>query len=103
MYLPKESGPRVVTLADGSVLSRADLPPADTVRWVPRRKALVARAVTAGLIDAEAAARRYRLAPGELDAWIAALAQDAPDRLKLTRSYAARLSRRGVPTKDTTR
>ena len=30
MYLRKTTGPRTVTLPDGSVLSMADLPPPDT-------------------------------------------------------------------------
>ncbi len=41
MYLKRVDGPRQVTLPDGSVLSRADLPPVETQRWVASRKAIV--------------------------------------------------------------
>ncbi|MGR3371556.1 MAG: DUF1153 domain-containing protein, partial [Pseudooceanicola nanhaiensis] len=34
MYLKKVNGPRAVTLPDGTVFSRADLPPPETARWV---------------------------------------------------------------------
>jgi len=50
MYLKKVDGPRSVTLADGSVMSRANLPSADTRRWVASRKAAVVRGVVYGLI-----------------------------------------------------
>ncbi len=45
MYLKKVDGPRQVTLPDGSILSRADLPPDQTRRWVASRKAIVVKAV----------------------------------------------------------
>jgi len=51
MYLKKVDGPRTVTLPDGSVMTRADLPPKSTLRWVASRKAAVVRAVAAGLIS----------------------------------------------------
>ena len=50
MFLKRVDGPRQVTLPDGSILSRADLPPADTRRWVASRKAVVVKAVQYGLI-----------------------------------------------------
>ena len=50
MYLKKVDGPRQVTLPDGVILSRADLPPADTRRWVASRKAIVVKAVIYGLL-----------------------------------------------------
>jgi len=37
MYLKKVDGPRQVTLPDGTILSRADLSPPDTRRWVASR------------------------------------------------------------------
>ncbi len=51
MFLKRVDGPRQVALPDGSILSRADLPPADTRRWVASRKAVVVRAVVYGLIS----------------------------------------------------
>lgn len=50
MYLKKVEGPRAVTLADGSIMSQADLPPSETQRWVASRKAAVVRGVLYGLI-----------------------------------------------------
>jgi len=43
MYLKKIDGPRAVTLADGTIMTRADLPRADTRRWVASRKAAVVK------------------------------------------------------------
>ncbi len=53
----------------GSVLTIADLPPADTQRWVIRRKAEVVCAVRGGLLTLEEACGRYRLSPQEFDLW----------------------------------
>lgn len=69
MYL-KRTGPAYVTLADGSILSRSDLPPSSTVRWVMRRKAVVVQAVVAGLIDKAEACETYDLSQEELSDWI---------------------------------
>ena len=51
------------------VESSAYLPPADTKRWVPRRKAAVVAAVQSGAIGLEEACRRYRLSEEEFRAW----------------------------------
>ncbi len=51
MYLKKVDGPRAVTLADGTVMSMADLPPVGTQRWVASRKAAVVRGVVYGLLS----------------------------------------------------
>ena len=58
MYLKKVDGPRQVTLPDGSILSRADLPPDQTRRWVASRKAVVVKAVIFGLISQAEALER---------------------------------------------
>ena len=47
----------------------AYLPPADTKRWVPRRKAAVVVAVRSGAISLEEACRRYQLSEEEFFAW----------------------------------
>ena len=47
----------------------AYLPPEDTKRWVPRRKAAVVAAVRSGAIGLEEACRRYRLSEEEFRAW----------------------------------
>jgi len=65
MFLKKVDGPRQVTLPDGSILSRADLPPPDTYRWVASRKAVVVKAVIYGLIPQSEALERYSLSEEE--------------------------------------
>ena len=53
MYLRKGPGPHVVTLPDGTQMSRADLPPVGTTRWVARDEAI----------------ERYDLSDEELAGW----------------------------------
>ncbi|THD84467.1 DUF1153 domain-containing protein [Aliigemmobacter aestuarii] len=84
MYLKKVHGPRQVTLPDGTILSRADLPPADTRRWVASRKAIVVRAVAHGLITRAEACERYGLSEEEFLLWHDAVARHGPDGLKVT-------------------
>ncbi|MDG1377269.1 MAG: DUF1153 domain-containing protein [Yoonia sp.] len=69
MYLRKVEGPRSVTLQDGTIITRADLPSADTRRWVASRKAIVVRAVGAGLISEEYARETYGLSEDEFNEW----------------------------------
>ncbi|MCB1389886.1 MAG: DUF1153 domain-containing protein [Rhodobacteraceae bacterium] len=84
MFLKKIDGPRAVTLPDGSVLSRADLPPAATRRWVASRKAIVVKAVAHGLIGRDEAMERYGLSEEEFDSWLKAVATHGVDALKVT-------------------
>jgi transposase-like protein len=46
-----------------------ELPPANTKRWVVRRKAAVVAAVQAGKITLEEACHRYQLTEEEFRAW----------------------------------
>jgi len=84
MYLKKVNGPRAVTLPDGSVMTRADLPGAETRRWVASRKAAVVRAIAHGLIDRGEALELYDLSGEELDAWHVAVEQHGEAALKAT-------------------
>lgn len=84
MYLKKVDGPRAVTLPDGTVMTRADLPDAGTRRWVASRKAAVVRAVNGGLITREEALESYDISNEELDAWHAAVEQHGEAALKAT-------------------
>ncbi|CTQ50592.1 CtrA inhibitor SciP [Jannaschia donghaensis] len=84
MYLRKGPGPRVVTLPDGTQMSRADLPPAGTTRWVARRKQAVVRGVQAGLITREDAIARYDLSDEELAGWEEAMVAHGTNGLKTT-------------------
>lgn len=84
MYLKRVDGPRQITLPDGSILSRADLPPADTRRWVASRKAIVVRAVIHGLITEAEALDRYALSAEEFALWRAAVERHGEKALKVT-------------------
>ena len=84
MYLKKIDGPRSVTLPDGSIMTRADLPPPGTTRWVASRKALVVKGVFAGLISREAALETYALTSEEFAEWESAVASFGVAALKTT-------------------
>ena len=84
MFLKKVDGPRAVTLSDGTVMTRADLPPANTRRWVASRKASVVRGVLYGLITQSDAIRRYGLSEEEFKSWVAAVAEHGEEALKVT-------------------
>ncbi|WP_435168018.1 DUF1153 domain-containing protein [Falsirhodobacter sp. 1013] len=84
MYLKKVSGPRQVTLPDGTILTRADLPPNDTRRWVASRKAIVVRAVMHDLISESEALSRYDLSEEEFALWRSAVERHGEKALKVT-------------------
>lgn len=84
MYLKKVDGPRSVTLSDGSVMSHADLPSAQTRRWVASRKAAVVRAVVYGLITQAEALKRYQLSEDEFREWVSAVTHHGEAALKAT-------------------
>ena len=84
MYLKKVDGPRQVTLPDGSILSRADLPAADTLRWVASRKAVVVKAVIYGLISEAEALDRYALSQEEFATWRQAIEKHGEKALRVT-------------------
>lgn len=85
MYIKKVDGPRLVHLPDGTMLTRADLPPVDTVRWVASRKAVVVKAVKFGLLSREDAIDRYSLSEDEFDGWAEAIEKHGEAALKATR------------------
>ena len=84
MYLRKIEGPRSVTLSDGTIMTRADLPCSETRRWVASRKAAVVRAVSAGLIQRKEALERYKLSDEEFGEWETAVAEHGEAALKAT-------------------
>ena len=83
MFLKKVDGPRAVTLADGTIMTRADLPPDSTQRWVASRKAAVVRGVLYGLITQSDALRRYGLSEEEFLGWLSAVAEHGEEALKV--------------------
>ncbi|APX25267.1 MAG: DUF1153 domain-containing protein [Rhodobacteraceae bacterium] len=84
MYLKKVDGPRAITLPDGTIMTRADLPPVETRRWVASRKAAVVRAVHHGLLSEAQAMERYGLSVEELEEWMRAVASHGEEALKAT-------------------
>lgn len=84
MYLKKVDGPRAITLPDGSILTRADLPPAQTHRWVASRKALVVKAVAFGLMSMSEALKTYGLSEEEFNSWTKAIHSHGEAALKAT-------------------
>jgi len=84
MYLKKVGGPRAVTLPDGTVFSRADLPPPDTSRWVASRKLAVVRGVAYGLMTRSEAMSIYGLSDEEFDSWVRGVEKHGMDALKVT-------------------
>ena len=84
MFLKKVDGPRSVTLADGSTMSRGDLPKAETRRWVASRKAAVVRGVVYGLLSQKEALERYQISEEEFMEWVRAVSEHGEDALKAT-------------------
>jgi len=60
---------------DGTILTCANLPPRNTRRWVPRRKAEVIAAVDGGLLSLTDACTRYEISQEEFRAWVQAYAR----------------------------
>ncbi|WP_138934020.1 DUF1153 domain-containing protein [Roseovarius arcticus] len=84
MYLKKVEGPRAVTLPSGKVMTQADLPPADTARWVASRKLSVVRGVLYGLVTQGEVCKRYQLSEEEFEEWVRAVSLHGEDALKAT-------------------
>ena len=84
MYLKRVDGPRQVTLPNGSILSRADLPSPETRRWVASRKAIVVKAVIYGLITQSDALERYALSEEEFLLWRQAIESHGEKALRVT-------------------
>jgi hypothetical protein len=62
-----------------------DVPPIDTQRWSPKRKALVVNAVRSGVISLEEACRLYQLSAEEFLAWQRAIETHGVPGLRVTR------------------
>jgi hypothetical protein len=84
MYIRRIKGPYVVTLPDGTQMTRADLPSPTTRRWVASRKAAVVRAVEFGLVSATEAMETWSLSEEELTAWKEAVATHGEAALRAT-------------------
>lgn len=84
MLIKKIDGPSFVKLPDGTVLTRGDLPPKSTRRWVIRRKVTVVLAVTAGLLSLEEACDMYNLSEEEYELWQSAMLEHGRSGLRVT-------------------
>lgn len=73
------------SFAAGMIDSFDDLPPADTKRWVVRRKEQVVQAVQAGRLTREAVCERYRLSDEEYQSWEDHLLRHGVRGLRVTR------------------
>lgn len=85
MYVKREKGPVSVTLPDGSIMTRSDLPEPTTTRWVASRKAAVVKGVASGLISQKDACELYGLSEEELTSWVSAIEKHGLRALKATR------------------
>lgn len=69
----------------GNVVSSIhDLPPADTIRWTPNKKATVVKAVIAGIVSLQEVLGRYHMTGTEFEIWKEGLQTDGADGLKTT-------------------
>lgn len=71
--------------ASGTRMTLDQLPPADTARWVVRRKAQVIAAIREGLIGRVDACTRYRISEEELRLWERAIDCAGVPGLRVTR------------------
>ena len=74
----------------GDQITLSDLPPANTKRWVIRRKAIVVTAVRGGLISLDDACRRYALSVEEFLSWQRAIDKHGLPGLRTTRTQLYR-------------
>lgn len=77
-------------------ITLADLPPRDTKRWLPRRKATVVAAVRAGIITLEDACVRYALSVEEFLSWLEAIERGGEEGLRATEAQEHRSSQKRV-------
>ena len=78
-------GERYVIGPTGAPLTLDDLPPANTQRWVIRRKAEVVAAVRGGLLSLDDACEKYGLTNEEFLAWQKSIDRHGLAGLRTTR------------------
>jgi hypothetical protein len=82
--------PFAVTSPLGERMTRADLPPRNTLRWIARRKAEVVAAVNGGLLSIREACERYDLTLEEFASWQRAVEREGLPGLRISRAQAHR-------------
>jgi hypothetical protein len=80
-----DAGEPYVIGPGGAPLTLGDLPAADTLRWVVRRKAEVVAAVRGGLLTLEQACARYGLTGEEYLSWQRHIDRHGVEGLRTTR------------------
>ena len=68
----------------GEAITLDTIPPAETTRWVARRKAEVVAAVVGGLLSVDEALARYGLSLEEFESWQLALHRVGMPGLRIT-------------------
>jgi hypothetical protein len=68
----------------GEAITLDTIPPANTSRWVARRKAEVVAAVTGGLLSVDEALDRYGLSLEEFESWQGTLDRVGMPGLRIT-------------------
>jgi hypothetical protein len=96
MFEDQKSRPAQVIGPLGEALTPEALPPAETTRWVVRRKAQVVSAVAGGLLTIEEACARYGLSLEEFVEWQRAVHLSGLPGLRVTQTqhYRAVFERR---------
>jgi hypothetical protein len=89
--------PTSLVLGPAGVLTADNLPPADTVRWMPRKKAELVAAVRGGLITLDEVCARYGLTAEEYFGWQDGLQQSGMTGLCVTSAKAGRRRKQGGP------
>ncbi|MCC6925741.1 DUF1153 domain-containing protein [Novosphingobium sp.] len=79
---------------DREVLTRDNLPPANTTRWVASRKAQVVAAVQSGLMSLDEVMHRYSLSLEEFYSWQHAMDRAGVRGLRVAWSQQDRSTRR---------
>jgi hypothetical protein len=92
----KAKGEKRPDMAIGAPVTLASLPPANTERWVARRKAQVVAAVQAGVLTLDEALARYKLSVEEFTSWQRGLFRHGLRGLQITHLQICKLAdRRG--------
>lgn len=82
-YASHRSDPEIA-----QILELETVPPVDTTRWLPRRKAQVVAAVQAGLLTIDEVCTLYRLSIEEFLSWQSAVREYGVSGLRVSRSRA---------------
>lgn len=85
LIVPKDGAPATAMRIAGQVVTLAEFPPADTIRWVIGRKSILASAVMCGLKSAENLVGYYEnLTLPELMGWVTTLRESGYAGLRQT-------------------